>query len=101
MGLSLPTIKASTSKDDLGSPGGGTPMLSKTRDVRPECVSSRGQRPAYWCIFLPKNLRKGIILIHKTLGTISIIQPENGGFSCQMNKTNSNFVKVGFIFYCT
>ena len=38
---------------------GGTPILGQTRDVQPEWISLRGQKPADGCTFLPKNLRMG------------------------------------------
>ena len=39
------------------SPGGSTPILGYTKDVRPEWVSFRGQKSADGCKFPPKNLR--------------------------------------------
>ena len=50
--------------------GGGTPILSHIRDVRPEWVSFSGHKPADGCKFLTKNLRMG----HK----FDIILPGNG-----------------------
>ena len=40
-------------------PGGGTPILGHTRDVRPEWVTFPGRKPADGCKFLTKNLRMG------------------------------------------
>ena len=69
-------------------PGGGTPILSHIRDVRPEWVSFAGQKHADGCKFLTKNLRMG--------HNFDIILPGNGWFSSKLNKTYCSLVN----FYC-
>ena len=66
------------------SRGGGTPILGHTRDVRPECVSFPGRKPADGCKFLAKNLRMG--------HNFYMILPGNRWFSSKLNKTYCSLV---------
>ena len=68
-------------------------MVGHTTDARPELVSFLGARSEL-VSFLGQNLPMGHNFNHKTSGlvTISVILPENGWFSCKLNKTYSNLV---------
>ena len=67
---------------------GGTPILGRIRDVRPEWVSFQGRKPADGCNFFTKNLRMG--------HNFDIILPGFGWFSSKLNKTYCSLVN----FYC-
>ena len=83
-------IDGLTTKQDEreDSRGGGTPILGHIRDVRPECVSFPGRKPADGCKFFIKNLRMG--------HNFDIILPGNGWFSSKLNETYCSLVN----FYC-